>query len=193
MMLPITAYGHPILRKKGEEITKDYPGLQQLVEDMFETMYESHGVGLAAQQINRAVRLFIVDATPYAKEYPEADGFKEVFINAEIVRREGEECEFEEGCLSIPGINEYVDRQPVIYINYYDKDFNFHKEVKFDGVVSRIIQHEYDHNEGILFTDKLPNFKKVLLKRKLSDITTGKFKPNYKMLYPKKKIKQKRS
>ncbi len=192
MMLPITAYGHPILKKKGEEITKDYPGLQQLIADMFETMYESHGVGLAAQQVNRAIRLFIVDASPYAEEYPEAEGFKKVFINAQIVRREGELWEFEEGCLSIPGINEYVSREPVIYMSYYDENFNFHKEEKFEGIPARIIEHEYDHNEGILFVEKIPNFKKILLKRKLNDITTGKFKPAYKMLYPKKKVKQRR-
>jgi len=191
MMLPITAYGHPILKKKGEEITKDYPGLEQLIADMFETMYESHGVGLAAQQVNRAIRLFIVDSNPYAKEYPEAEGFKKVFINAQIVRREGENVEFEEGCLSIPGINEYVSREPAIYMSYYDENFNFYKEEKFENIQARIIQHEYDHNEGILFVERLPNFKKILLKRKLNDITTGKYKPDYKMLYPKKKIKQK--
>lgn len=191
MMLPITAYGHPILKKKGEEITKDYPGLQQLIADMFETMYESHGVGLAAQQVNLAIRLFVIDAHPFNKEFPEAEGFKKVFINAHIVRSEGELCEFEEGCLSIPGINEFVSREPIIYMSYYDENFNFHKEEKFEGVQARIIQHEYDHNDGILFVERLPNFKKILLKRKLSDITTGKYKPDYKMLYPKKKIKQK--
>ncbi len=193
MMLAVTAYGHPILKKKGEEITKDYPGLEQLIADMFETMNESHGVGLAAQQVNRAIRLFIVDANPFTKEYPETEGFKRVFINAHITRREGEMVEFEEGCLSIPGINEFVSREPIIYMSYYDKNFNFNKEEKFEGVQARIIQHEYDHNEGILFVEKLPNFKKILLKRKLNDITTGKYKPDYKMLYPKKKkkIKQK--
>lgn len=191
MMLPITAYGHPILKKKGEEITKDYPDLLQLIADMFETMYESHGVGLAAQQVNRAIRLFVIDANPFTKEYPEAEGFKKVFINAKIVQREGELVEFEEGCLSIPGINEYVSREPMIYMDYYDEDFNFHKNEKFEGIHARIIQHEYDHNDGILFVEKLPNFKKILLKRKLNDITTGKYKPDYKMLYPKKKVKQK--
>ncbi len=190
MMLPITAYGHPILKKKGEEITKDYPDLQQLISDMFETMYESHGVGLAAQQVNRAIRLFIVDASPYANEFPEAEGFKKVFINSEIIRREGEPVEFEEGCLSIPGINEYVSREPVIYMNYYDEDFNFHQEERFEGIQARIMQHEYDHNDGILFVERIPSFKRILLKRKLNDITTGKFKPAYKMLYPRKKVKQ---
>jgi peptide deformylase len=189
-MLPITAYGHPTLRKKGEEITKDYPDLQQLIADMFETMYESHGVGLAAQQINRAIRLFVIDAEPFAEEYPEAKGFKKVFINAQIVDQEGEEWDFEEGCLSIPQINEIVTRKPVIYLDYYDENFEFHEAEKFEGVVARVIQHEYDHTDGILFTDRIPAFKKVLLKRKLNDISTGKTQPGYKMIYPRKKKKR---
>lgn len=189
MMLPITAYGHPTLRKKGEEINKDYPDLQQLIADMFETMYESHGVGLAAQQINRAIRLFIIDANPFAEEYPETKDFKKVFINAKIVKEEGEEWEFEEGCLSIPKINEIVIRKPVVYLDYYDEDFNFHQGEKFEGVVARVIQHEYDHTDGILFTDRIPAFKKVLLKRKLNDISTGKVDAGYKMILPKRKLK----
>ncbi len=188
-MLPITAYGHPTLRKKGEEIDKDYPGLEKLIEDMFETMHESNGVGLAAPQVNRSIRLFLVDASPFAEEYPEAADFKHVFINARIMREEGEPWEFEEGCLSIPGINEYVVRKPVIYMSYYDENFNFHEEERFEGIPARIMQHEYDHTEGILFVDRLPNFKKVLLKRKLSDISVGKHKATYKMIYPKKKVK----
>jgi peptide deformylase len=188
-MLPITAYGHPTLKKKGEPIDRDYPGLEKLIEDMFETMYESNGVGLAAQQVNRAIRLFIVDASPFAEEYPDAADYKKVFINAQILREEGEEWGFEEGCLSIPGINEVVLRKPVIYMSYYDKNFNFHEEEKIDGIRARIIQHEYDHTEGILFTDRLPAFKKLLLKRKLSDISVGKHKATYKMIYPKKRIK----
>jgi len=158
-MLPITAYGHPTLKKKGEEIDRDYPGLEKLIEDMFNSMYESNGVGLAAQQVNRAIRLFLVDATPFAEEYPEAVDFKRVFINAQIIREEGEEWEFEEGCLSVPGINEYVSRKPVIYMSYFDKDFNFHEEERFEGIQARIMQHEYDHTEGILFVDRLPALK----------------------------------
>lgn len=192
MMLPITAYGHPVLKKKGIEIDKDYPGLDKLIADMFETMRESHGVGLAAQQVNRVLRLFIVDASPFAEDFPEAKGFNRVFINAKIVRVEGVEFELEEGCLSIPGINEFVTRKPMIFISYYDENFNFHKEDKFEGIQARIIQHEYDHNDGILFVERLPNFKKILLKRKLNDIATGKTKPAYKMLYPKKKVKKKK-
>ncbi len=188
-MLPITAYGHPTLKKKGEEIDKDYPGLEKLIGDMFETMYESNGVGLAAQQVNRAIRLFIVDANPFAEEYPEAKDFKRVFINARLIREEGEEWEFEEGCLSVPGINEYVSRKPVIYLSYYDENFNYHEEERFEGIQARIMQHEYDHTEGILFVDRLPAFKKMLLKRKLSDISVGKHKATYKMIYPKKRVK----
>ncbi|UBM61510.1 peptide deformylase [Candidatus Sulfidibacterium hydrothermale] len=190
MMLPITAYGHPVLKKKGEEIDKNYPELDKLIEDMFETMYESNGVGLAAPQINRSIRLFIVDASPFAEEYPEAQDFKKVFINAQLVREEGDEWEFEEGCLSVPGINEYVSRKPVIYLSYYDENFEFHEEEKFDGIKARIIQHEYDHTDGILFVDRLPAFKKLLLKRKLSDISVGKHGAKYKMIYPKKRVKK---
>ena len=188
-MLPITAYGHPALKKKGEDIDKNYPGLEKLIADMFETMHESNGVGLAAQQVNRTIRLFLVDATPFEEEHPEAKDFKRVFINAQITGEEGEEWEFEEGWLSVPGINEYVSRKPVIYMSYYDENFNFHKSEKFEGIRARIMQHEYDHTEGILFVDRLPNFKKLLLKRKLSDISVGRHKATYKMIYPKKRIK----
>ncbi len=188
-MLPITAYGHPTLKKKGEDIDKNYSGLEKLIADMFESMHESNGVGLAAQQVNRAIRLFLVDATPFEEEHPEAKDFKRVFINAQITGEEGEEWEFEEGCLSVPGINEYVSRKPVIYMSYYDESFNFHKREKFEGIPARIIQHEYDHTEGILFVDRLPNFKKLLLKRKLGDISIGKHKTTYKMIYPRRKRK----
>jgi peptide deformylase len=190
MKFPITAYGHPTLKKKGEEIRADYPGLQQLIADMFETMYESNGVGLAAQQINKAIRLFVIDATLFADEYPEAEGFKKVFINAQIVEEEGEEWEREEGCLSVPGINEYVRRKPVVYLNYYDEDFNYYEHERFDGMPARIIQHEYDHTDGIVFIERLPAFKKLLLKGKLKDISMGKTEVAYRMLLPKKKRKR---
>jgi len=140
-MLPITAYGHPTLKKKGEIIDKDFPGLEQLIADMFKTMYESNGVGLAAQQVNRTIRLFLVDASPFAEEHPEAKDFKRVFINAHIDREEGEAWEFEEGCLSVPGINEYVSRMPVVYMSYYDENFNFHKSERFEGIPARIMHH----------------------------------------------------
>ena len=189
MILPITAYGHPVLKKKGEKIDKDYPDLNMLIDDMFETMYYSKGVGLAAQQINRAIRLFIIDASPYEEEYPEIKDVKKVLINAEIVDKDGEEIEMEEGCLSVPEVREYVKRPDIVYMNYYDENFNFHKAEKFDGLIARIIQHEYDHTEGVVFVEKLPNIKKVLLKRKLKDISNGKIDPGYKMIFPRKKVK----
>jgi len=189
MLLAVTAYGHPILKKKGKEIDQNYPELKVLIENMFETMYESNGVGLAAQQVNLPIRLFIVDAAPFEAEHPETKDFKKVFINAQIIRQEGEEWEFEEGCLSVPGINEFITRKPVIYMTYYDENFQLHEEEKFEGIPARIIQHEYDHNDGIVFVERLPNFKKILLKRKLAEITSGKNKPAYKMLYPRKKRK----
>jgi len=189
-MLPITAYGHPTLKKKGEDINADYPGLKQLIEEMFETMYEDNGVGLAAQQINRTIRLFIVDATLYAEEFPETKDFKKVFINAQMITEEGDEWDFEEGCLSVPGIREYIRRKPVIHISYYDENWDYHKNKRFDGVAARIIQHEYDHTEGILFVERIPHFKKVLLKGKLKDISTGKADVDYKMIYPRLKRKK---
>jgi len=190
MILPITAYGHPVLKKKGEKIDQDYPELQKLIEDMFETMRHSNGVGLAAQQINRAIRLFVIDATPYEEEYPETKGFKKVFINAEIVEEDGEQIEMEEGCLSVPEIREYIRRPDKVYLSYYDEDFNFHEAEKFEGLIARIIQHEFDHTDGVVFIERLPQIKKVLLKRKLNDISTGKVDPGYKMIYPKKKGKR---
>lgn len=188
-MLPITAYGHPTLKKVGEEINKDYPGLEQLIQDMFETMYHSKGVGLAAHQINRAIRLFIIDASLYGEEYEEAKDFKKIFINAKITSFEGDDWEVEEGCLSVPGINEFVKRKSIITITYYDENFEKHEET-YDGMLSRIIQHEYDHTEGTVFIERLPQIKKMLLKRKLNDISTGKSTADYKMIYPRKKGKR---
>ena len=189
-MLPITAYGHPTLKKVGEEITADYPGLDKLIEDMFESMYEAKGVGLAAQQVNKALKLFIIDASPYAEEYPDLKDVKKVFINAQIHKEEGDEWDFEEGCLSVPGINEFVRRKPVIHISYHDENFNFHENVRFDGLVARIIQHEFDHTQGIVFIERLPHFKRLLLKGKLKDISTGKAEANYQMILPRKKSKK---
>lgn len=186
-MLPITAYGHPTLKIKGEEIREDYPDLDQLIEEMFETMYTAEGVGLAAHQINRAIRLFIIDASPFAEEHPELEGFKKVFINAKIINEEGDEWDFEEGCLSVPGIREYIRRKPVVYLNYYDENWNYHENERFDGIIGRVIQHEYDHTDGVVFVERLPHFKRVLLKSKLRDISTGKAEPNYKMIYPRLK------
>jgi peptide deformylase len=188
MILPIVAYGDPVLRKETEEIDKDYPDLDMLIEDMFETMYNAQGVGLAAPQIGKSIRLFIVDADPFAEDEPELEGFKKVFINPIIIKEEGEEWKFNEGCLSIPGIREYVSRKPKITIEYYDENWNL-KEETYDGLAARVIQHEYDHIEGILFTDKLSPLKRKLLKNKLNNIAKGNIKVNYRMRFPLLKTK----
>jgi peptide deformylase len=187
MILPITAYGHSTLKKVGEDIRQDYEGLGPLIENMFETMYYSKGVGLAAHQVNKAIRLFLVDPTPFAEDNPELKCEKNVFINAYITKREGEITEFEEGCLSVPGIHETVKRPSVIHMSYYDENFNYVENKIFEGMMARIIQHEYDHIEGIVFVEHIPNFKKLLLKSKLRDISIGKADVDYKMLIPKKK------
>ena len=188
MILPIVAYGDPILRKKGEDITQDYPGLQELIDNMYETMYNASGVGLAAPQIGLPIRLFVIDTTSFVDEDEEDDeglkDFKEVFINARILEEEGEEWAFNEGCLSIPDVREDVNRQEQIRIEYYDLDFN-KQEMVFDGLKARVIQHEYDHIEGILFTDHLSPLRKRILKSRLSNISKGKLNVGYKMRFPK--------
>ncbi len=183
MVLPITAYGHPILRKVAGEITKEYPKLQGLIEDMFETMYATGGVGLAAPQVNLSIRLLVMDATAYAEEDPQAQGFKKVLINPKVVEESGEDWIFNEGCLSIPDIREDVTRKRKIRIQYYDENWNFFDEY-YTSVMARIILHEYDHLEGTLFVDRVSNIRKVLLKRKLSDISKGNIDVKYKMLFP---------
>ncbi len=192
MKFPILAYGHPNLRKVAKEISPDYPDLQKLIDDMFEAMYESNGVGLAAPQIDKSIRLFVIDAGPFAEldeEMTEAQKKqlkgRRVFINAEILEESGKEWTFTEGCLSIPGINEDVTRYEKIKIKYLDRDFKEHIE-EIDGILARVIQHEYDHLEGILFTDHLSSFKKRLLKRKLENISKGKVNVDYRMKFPKK-------
>ncbi len=194
MILPILAYGDPILKKPAKEVDKDHPNLDGLIEDMFETMYAASGVGLAAPQIGESLRLFIVDATPFGEDTDDPDAlkvkdFKEVFINPQIIEKGGEPWPFEEGCLSIPNIREEVVRDEVIKIRYYDADWNL-KEKEFDGYAARIIQHEYDHIEGVLFTDKLNPLKRRMLKRKLNEISMGTTKVDYKMRFPKLKIKR---
>ena len=191
MILPVVAYGHPLLRRVAKEIDKDYLGLDELIENMYETMYSSSGVGLAAPQINLSIRMFVLDASPFADEVPEAEGFKRVFINPYIIEEDGEEWSFNEGCLSIPEIREDVVRKPKIRIQYYDENFKFHDE-QYDNVMARIIQHEYDHLNGILFVDRVSNIRKVLLKRKLQDISKGNISVDYKMIFPKKKKGRKR-
>ncbi|MHC1778535.1 MAG: peptide deformylase [Lentimicrobium sp.] len=183
MILPVLAYGHPALRKIAVDIDKDYPGLDQFIADMFETMYSSNGVGLAAPQVNRSIRLFVIDATPYAEDFPGETDLKRVFINARIVEESGEEWAFNEGCLSIPQIREDVVRKSELRIQYYDENFNFRDE-RLKGVFARVIQHEYDHLDGILFVDLINPLRKMLLKRKLSEITKGIVKTDYKMIFP---------
>ncbi len=192
MILPIVIYGDPVLRKIGVDIDKNDPSLEKLLKDMFDTMYNASGVGLAAPQIGKAVRLFIVDTKPFSESDEDDDDdeftpaqkkqlkvFKRVFINARMLNEEGEEWAFSEGCLSIPKIRENVNRHPNIEIEYYDENFIKHVE-KFDGVIARVIQHEYDHIEGVLFTDKIGPFKRKMLAGKLSDISKGKISPDYK-------------
>ena len=176
-------HGHPVLKRKGEDIDKDYPDLQKLIDDMFETMQSASGVGLAAPQINKSLRLFVIDATPFADEHEEAKGFRQVFIDPKITMKSGEKVKYDEGCLSYPGIREIVIREPRIRIKYYDEHFNLRDE-EYNGILSRIIQHEYDHIEGITFVDRITNLRKTLLKRKLSDISKGKVEMTYKMIFP---------
>ena len=193
MILPILAYGDPILKKESEEIDETYTDLETLIEDMFETMYRAKGVGLAAPQIGKNIRLFIVDGSPFAdKEEGEDDdpralgieNFKKVFINPIIEEEQGEEWSFQEGCLSIPKIRENVSRKSDIVISYYDENWEL-KEERYSGYAARIIQHEYDHIEGVLFTDYLSPLKRKLLKKKLNNITNGLIEIDYKMSFPK--------
>ena len=193
MIRPIIAYGDPVLRKKAVEIDEDYPDLNLLLEDMFETMYNSQGVGLAAPQIGLSIRLFIIDASLFVDDDEEdlegLKDFKRVIINPIIIEETGTEWKFEEGCLSIPGIREDVSRQPDIIVEYYNENFELIEE-KLSGLAARVVQHEYDHIEGILFTDKINPLKKQLLKGKLSDITKGNIKVNYRMKFTLIKGKQ---
>lgn len=190
MILPIVAYGDAVLKKEAKEIDKDYPKLNELIENMYETMYGAYGVGLAAPQVGLAIRLFVIDTSPFAEdedlseeERTQIKGFKKTFINAEILEEEGDEWAFNEGCLSIPDVREDVFRQPNIKIQYQDENFDTHVE-EYDGLIARVIQHEYDHIDGILFTDKLSSFKKRLIKGKLANISKGKIKIDYRMRFP---------
>lgn len=195
MILPIVAYGHPVLRKVASDIDASFPDLNKLLEDMWETLYASNGVGLAAPQINKDIRLFIVDSeqifTNMDEEekvenpYPDAPGIKQVFINAHIIEESGDDWPYNEGCLSIPKIREDVYRAEEVTVEFMDEHFATHKK-KFNGITARIILHEYDHIEGKLFIDHLSLFKRKLLKRKLDDISKGAIKVDYKMLFPKK-------
>lgn len=183
MILPIYAYGSPVLRKKGENITPEYPQLKELLDNMYETMYNSHGIGLAAPQIGLPIRLFIVDGSPIDDIEPA--NFKQTFINPEIIKEWGDEWKYEEGCLSIPTIRENVLRKPELTIRFLDENFVEH-EKSFNGMAARIIQHEYDHIEGKLFVDHISPLKRNLIKGKLNNISLGKVSHDYKMRFPKK-------
>src|SRR5437879_3507430 len=190
MKYPIIAYGDPVLRKKATAIEPDeYPHIKELVDNMFETMYAARGVGLAAPQVGLSMRLFVIDASVFDDEEPALKNFKKVFINACILEETGEEWTFNEGCLSIPDIREDVSRKPVIKMSYYDEDWKHHEET-FSGMAARIIQHEYDHIEGKLFTDKLSPLRRRLLEKKLNDISRGIVDVEYKMKFPAAKKKR---
>jgi len=184
MIYPIVAYGDPVLKVPAKDIPQDFADLQKLVADMYDTMYNAHGVGLAAPQIGKSIRLFIIDSAPFEEdEEKKKAAVKKAFINPQILKEEGEEWAFEEGCLSIPGVREDVFRPERVTIRYYDENWQQHEE-EFDGLVARIIQHEYDHIEGILFTDHLSGFKKRLIKSKLTKITKGDVDADYRMKFP---------
>ena len=193
MILPIYGYGEPVLRQVAEEIPSDYPNLSVIISNMYETMYNAYGVGLAAPQVGLSIRLFVIDTEPFIdsddlskEEQQQLKGFKRTFINAKIVKEDGEEWCFNEGCLSIPDVREDVYRNERITIEYCDENFNKKTEV-FEGLIARVIQHEYDHIEGILFTDHLTILKKTLIKKKLQNIMEGKARPDYKMKFANKK------
>lgn len=193
MILPIVGYGDPVLRKVGAEISLEYPNLSELIANMYDTMYNAYGVGLAAPQIGLAIRLFIVDTAPFAEsddlsteEAEQLKSFKKTFINAKILKEEGNEWAFNEGCLSIPEVREDVFRKERITIEYVDENFIKHTDV-YDGLIARVIQHEYDHIEGVLFTDKISSLKKTLIKKRLQNIIDGKIFPDYRMKFFNKK------
>lgn len=193
MILPIVAYGDPVLKKQAKDIPEDYPKLKELIENMWETMYGAYGVGLAAPQIGLPIRMFIIDPSPFAEDDDLSENDKEqlqelkkVFINPQITEETGDEWAFNEGCLSIPEVREDVFRKPNIVIEYYDENFKKHTQ-EFTGLAARVIQHEYDHIEGILFTDKLSSLKKRLIKGKLENISKGKVSIDYRMRFPKVK------
>ncbi|MEP6596993.1 MAG: peptide deformylase [Ginsengibacter sp.] len=192
MILPIVAYGSPVLRKVGKDITPDYPELNKLIEDMWETMYNSKGVGLAAPQVNKDIRLFIIDSVQIiegldeeeVKDYPNDKGYKGVFINAKISSLNGEEWAYNEGCLSIPKVREDIYRKEKVVIDFVDELFQPHTKI-FNGITARVVLHEYDHIEGKLFIDYLKPLKRKLLKRRLNDISKGNISVDYKMTFPK--------
>jgi peptide deformylase len=189
MTYPIVVYGHAVLKKVAADIDKEYQGLQKLIDDLFDTMYHSEGLGLAAPQVGKSVRIFVIDGAPVAEDEPELADFKKVFINAHIVEKCGDKVAMNEGCLSIPNLREEVKRESHIRINYYDENWEYHDEV-FDGYKARIIQHEYDHLDGILFVDRINPLRKRLLKGKLREISKGKFEADYRTILPGQKVRE---
>jgi peptide deformylase len=183
MVLPIFAYGEPVLKKRASDISRDYPSLKELIDNMYETMRNSKGVGLAAPQIGLSIRLFVTDGSPFEEEEEGLRDFKQVFINPIVKKELGEPWKFNEGCLSIPGIREDVSRKEEVHIEYYDADWKSHKE-SYRGIAARIIQHEYDHLEGVLFVDRVSPLRKRLLKNKLADVSKGIVDVDYKMRFP---------
>ena len=189
MILPIIGYGNPVLKRKAEKISEKYPNLNNLIKDMWETMYNAKGVGLAAPQVGFSIRLFIVDTSPFSDDETMDDdeieminSFKKVMINPIIIKESGKEWDFNEGCLSIPDLRADIRRSEKIIIKYYDEYFNLFEE-SYEGIIARVIQHEYDHIEGILFTDKLSPLKRKLLKGKLNNISAGKIETDYEMKF----------
>ena len=195
MILPILSYGSSVLKKTAKEITSDYPNLSELIANMWETMYAANGVGLAAPQIGLSIRIFVIDASPFVdeenmsvKEIETINTFKKVFINPKIISEEGNLWDFNEGCLSIPDVREDISRKEEILINFFDENFELQK-LKLNGLAARVVQHEYDHVEGVLFTDHLSSLKKRLIKNRLSLISKGDISVDYKMSFPKKSRK----
>lgn len=184
MVLPITVFGHPTLKKVAQDIDKDYPELEKLISDMFDTMEGTgDGIGLAAPQVNKSIRLFVIDASDLEEHYPECKDFKKVFINAQITKRGGDDVIQEEACLSLPGLSEEVERPDEITITYYDENWKKYEET-YSGMLSRIIQHEYDHLEGMVYTDHITPLQRMFMKKKLRNLSTGKTRPAYRVLLP---------
>jgi peptide deformylase len=180
MILPVYLYGHPVLRKETKDIPLDYPGLKTLLENMYETMYKADGVGIAAPQVGLEDRILVIDLSPFEEQDPDCAGFKKAFINAHIIERDGEEVLMEEGCLSVPNIHENVSRSNRIRMQYLDENLQPHDEI-FEGFKARVIQHEYDHLDGILFVDRIAGIRKQLIRSKLNKIMNGNVNCTYKV------------
>lgn len=180
MILPIYVYGQPVLREVAKDITPDYPELKELIENMFETMENADGIGLAAPQIGLPIRLVVVDLTPLAEDYPEFEGFKRVFINPYIEEEDGDDVTMEEGCLSLPSINEAVTRPDIIHVTYLDENFVEHNE-KVEGYLARVMQHEFDHLDGMMFIDHISPLRKQMIRSKLNKIVRGTVTPHYRI------------